>query len=173
MSLSPQDSSLELLDVVDATDRVVGRAPRGEVHRLGLRHRAAHILVFNAKAEVFVQRRAWWKECQPGRWDTSAAGHLDAGEDYAVAAVRELEEELGLRAETGLRFLCRLEAGPETGNEFVNVYSFVTEQEPRPDPHEIIEGRWCAAEALEAWMAAEPQSFTAAFREIWNRYRQR
>lgn len=159
--------------MVDAGDCVLGQVPRGEVHRLGLRHRAAHILVFNAKGEVFVQRRAWWKECQPGRWDTSAAGHLDAGEDYASAAARELEEELGLRAGDSLAFLCRLEAGPETGNEFVNVYCLVTEELPRPDPHEIIDGRWCAAEALETWMAAEPESFTAAFREIWNRHRQR
>lgn len=173
MSPPLHDSARDLLDVVDASNAVIAQVPRVEVHRLGLRHRAAHILVFNPKAEVFVQRRAWWKECQPGRWDTSAAGHLDAGEDYAAAAARELVEELGLHAEDGLHFLCRLEAGPDTGHEFVHVYWVVTEEEPQPDPNEIIDGRWCTPEALNAWMATEPDAFTAAFREIWKRYQQR
>ena len=172
MSSLPSEPALELLDVVDADDRVIGCAPRGEVHRQGLRHRAAHILVFNPQGEVFVQRRAWWKECQPGRWDTSAAGHVDAGETYTRAACRELEEELGIRAGDDLRLLCQLAAGPQTGNEFVAVYEVVTDQTPHPDPHEIIDGRWCTAEALEVWLAAEPESFTAAFHEIWKRYRQ-
>ncbi|MEZ4483939.1 MAG: NUDIX domain-containing protein [Syntrophotaleaceae bacterium] len=33
---------------------------------------------------------------QPGRWDTSVGGHLDAGEDYHSGALREMAEELGI-----------------------------------------------------------------------------
>ena len=86
----------ELFDVVDAQDRVVGQAPRREVHAKQLRHRAVHVLVFDEKGAVFLQKRSMGKDSCPGTWDSSCSGHLDAGEDYDAAAVRELREEIGL-----------------------------------------------------------------------------
>lgn len=157
--------------MVDAHDRVLQRLSRAEVHARGLRHRAAHVLVTDPGGRVFVQRRAWWKECQPGLWDTSAAGHLSAGEDYATAAARELEEELGLRPAAPLQVLCRLEASADTGFEFVAVFLAVADSEPQPDPGEIIDSRWCKVADLEAWLATSPADFTSAFREIWSRWR--
>src|SRR4029077_16973950 len=50
-----QDAAGEIFDVVDGDDRVVEQATRGEVHARGLRHRATHILVFNARGEIFLQ----------------------------------------------------------------------------------------------------------------------
>ena len=57
----------EIFDVVDADDRVIDQQPRSEVHRLGLRHRAIHLLVFNAAGELFLQKRSMKKDCFPGR----------------------------------------------------------------------------------------------------------
>ena len=74
--------SEEIFDIVDERDEVVGRRPRSEVHRLGLQHRAVHVLVFNARGELFLQKRSMQKDCFPGAWDSSAAGHLDSGESY-------------------------------------------------------------------------------------------
>jgi len=54
--------SEEIFDVVDANDQVIGQQPRSEVHRLGLRHRAIHLLVFNAKGELFLQKRSMKKK---------------------------------------------------------------------------------------------------------------
>jgi isopentenyldiphosphate isomerase len=86
----------ELFDVVDEQDRVLRREARAEVHRQRLLHRAVHILVFNIRGEVYLQRRSAKKDTYPHRWTTSCSGHVDAGEDYDTAAVRELAEELGL-----------------------------------------------------------------------------
>ncbi len=159
----------ELLDVVDAGNRVVGAASRAEVHRQRLRHRAVHVLVLRTDGAVFVQRRAEHKECAPGLWDTSAAGHVGHGESYAAAAPRELAEELGLHGEC-LVEVGQLPAGPDTGNEFVRVYRCVTQAEPRPDAHEIAASGWFTPAALTAWMGREPQAFTAVFRTIFARY---
>ena len=97
--------SEEIFDVVDERDEVVGRNTRNEVHRLGLQHRAVHVLVFNSRGEIFLQKRSMQKDRQPGLWDSSASGHLNCGEDYDACAVRELGEELGpaLRLDQGLR----------------------------------------------------------------------
>src|ERR1700688_3397594 len=88
--------SEEIFDVVNEQDRVIGQRPRSEVHRLGLMHRAVHVLVFNARGEVFLQKRSMTKDREPGKWDSSTSGHLDSGEDYDAGAVRELREEIGL-----------------------------------------------------------------------------
>jgi len=60
-------SSDEIFDVVDELDRVIGTAPRSEVHRRKLRHRAVHVLLFNTRAELFVQKRSAAKDTFPRR----------------------------------------------------------------------------------------------------------
>ena len=90
----------ELLSVVDENDCIIDTCPRHIIHATGLRHRAVHILVFNEQGQLFLQKRSMKKDLNGGLWDTSAAGHVDAGEDYDVSAVREIEEELGISADT-------------------------------------------------------------------------
>lgn len=163
-----RDSGADLLDVVDAEDRVIGVASRADVHALSLRHRSVHILVHDGRGRFYVQRRSEFKDCQPGLWDTSAAGHVDHGEDYHVAAPRELAEELGLHGLV-LTPVASLPASADTGFEFVRVYAACANAEPQPDPGEIAEARWCDRDELARWIAREPERFTASFRCIFAR----
>jgi len=86
----------ELLSVVDENDCIIDTCPRHIIHATGLRHRAVHILVFNELGQLFLQKRSMKKDLNGGLWDTSAAGHVDADEDYDISAIREVEEELGI-----------------------------------------------------------------------------
>ena len=87
----------DALEIVDDADRVIGKASRTRCHGdPSLVHRAAHVLVFNHQDELLLQKRADDKLIQPGRWDSSVGGHLDPGESYRQAAIREMGEELGL-----------------------------------------------------------------------------
>jgi isopentenyldiphosphate isomerase len=74
-------------------------APKSEAHRRGLYHRCFHCWIADPEREggpyLFVQRRALQQENWPGRLDTTAAGHLSAGESV-MDGLREVEEELGL-----------------------------------------------------------------------------
>lgn len=162
-------SDEEQFDVVDADDRVIDRQPRSLVHAQRLRHRAAHVLVYDDTGRLYVQRRAWTKECSPGRWDSSAAGHVASGEDYASAARREVEEELGIPVEATLTPMFKIAASADTGEEFVWVYSTVTSRSVSPDPVEIIDGRWCTPAEIGEWLTRSPTAFTATFRLIWTR----
>src|SRR5438105_1676614 len=63
----------EIFDVVNERDEVIGQATRQEVHRKGLKHRATHVLVFNSRGKVFLQKRSVRKDRQPGLWDSSAS----------------------------------------------------------------------------------------------------
>lgn len=92
-------SSNEIVAIVDKHDRVSGSASRSEMRRLRLIHRASYILVFNAKGELFVQKRTMNKDIYPGYWDIAAGGVVLAGESYEESAARELLEELGITTE--------------------------------------------------------------------------
>jgi 16S rRNA (adenine1518-N6/adenine1519-N6)-dimethyltransferase len=158
-------SQSEIFPVVDESDRVMRTAPRGEVHGNNLRHRAVHILLFNAQNEVFLQKRSRWKDRHPLVWDSSAAGHVDAGEEYDDAARRELREELGL--ETVLRPLVRLSASERTGQEFIWLYTGLWDGPIAFDPVEIEAGEYFPSETVTAWIDARPGDFAPGFVECW------
>ncbi len=159
-------ATVEMIDIVDADNNVIGSAPRSEVHGRGLRHRAVHMLIVDGQGRIYLQRRSEHKDVDPGLWDTSAAGHVDSGEEYLAAAQRELGEELALR-DVALRAICDLPAQPETGQEFVRVYVGCTAVEPRPDPREIAAGGWWSSTDIVQWLAREPAAFTATFKQIF------
>jgi len=160
----------EIFDVVDGENRVVAQVTRAEVHAEGLLHRAVHVLVFNRKGEVFLQRRSRLKDVHPGLWDTSAAGHLDAGEDYPEAAVRELKEELGISGAQPVE-IARIAACPETGNEFVRLYRVEHSGALRWPAAEIETGLWMPPDQVDAWTRARPKDFATGFLECWKVFR--
>jgi isopentenyldiphosphate isomerase len=159
----------EIFDVVDASDQVVGRRSRGEVHRLGLMHRATHVLVFNSRGEVFLQQRSLAKDRQPGLWDSSASGHLDAGESYDACAARELREELGIATVAALERLFKVPASPQTDQEHVWIYRVKAEGPFQLNPEEIRGGAWFSPDAVTEWMAARPGDFAGTLLLIWPR----
>ena len=161
--------SEEIFDVVNERDEVIGRAPRSEVHARGLLHRAVHVLVYNARGEVFLQKRSMYKDRQPGVWDSSASGHLDSGEDYDACAVREVREEIGLSLAHPPERLFKLDACEETDAEFVWIYRCESEGPFTLHPEEIDAGGWFAPAEVTRWMAERPQEFASALLFIWNR----
>ena len=102
------DPSLELVDLVDLEDRVLGQVTRGRVRGENLLHRGVSVLVWNGRGELFVHRRTDTKDVFPGLHDLFVAGVVGAGETYAEAARREAQEELsivGPRPEELFRYL--------------------------------------------------------------------
>lgn len=157
----------EWFDVVDERDEVVGRALRREVHARGLWHRAVHVLVFDALGRVFLQKRSMLKDLSPGQWDSSCSGHLDAGEDYDAAAVRELREEIGVVATAAPARWFRIDSCRETGWEFVWVYRLRHDGPLTLEPSEIQYGEWVAPEEVASRLAARPDDFCPSFRLLW------
>jgi isopentenyl-diphosphate delta-isomerase type 1 len=159
----------EIFDVVNERDEVIGKKAREEVHRLGLMHRATHVLVFNQRGQVFLQKRSMKKDRQPGLWDSSASGHVDSGEDYDACAVRELREEIGLEISEVPRRLFKLTASPETDQEHVWVYRCESEGPFQLHPDEIERGYWFEREEVTRWMNERPDDFASALLVIWKK----
>ena len=162
--------SEEIFDVVNEHDEVIGRAPRREVHRTRLRHRAIHVFVFNARGEIFLQKRSMSKDSSPGLWDSSASGHVDSGEDYDACAVRELREEIGLVVSACPTRVFKVGPCAETGQEFVWLYHGMSEGPFVLHPEEIERGDWFARAHVNAWVEERPQEFAPAFVLLWKKF---
>ncbi|PAW72356.1 MAG: NUDIX hydrolase [Pedosphaera sp. Tous-C6FEB] len=157
----------EIFDVVDDRDRIISRQTRREVHLRGLKHRAVHVLVFNQRGELFLQKRSFKKDTFPGAWDSSASGHLDAGENYDTCAVRELREEIGLVVPRCPKRQFKIDACEETGREFVWVYRCDANGPFRLNQEELECGAFFKPDHINRWMAERPRDFADAFRLVW------
>jgi isopentenyldiphosphate isomerase len=131
----------ELVDVVDAEDRVIGRATRAEIRAQKLRHRATYILVFNASGQLFVHQRTATKDVYPSYFDVVVGGVVGAGESYDEGARRELAEELGITSATPRPILA---FQYEDGDNRVNgrVYSCSYDGPLALQADEIASGEW-------------------------------
>ena len=159
---------IEWLDIVDEHDKVVGKAPRDQIHRENHWHRSAHIALFNSRGQMFVQLRSKNKDSSAGLWDTSAAGHVDSGESYEQCAVRELFEELGVQITADqLEHTGRLRPQAGNGFEFTEIYIVRSDQPLTLQQEEIDDGRWVNSADLDAWVLERPSDFTETFHIIW------
>lgn len=93
---------MELFDICDEQGNPTGdKVERSEAHAKGICHRTAHIWIAkqeNGRYKVLLQKRSMDKDSFPGRYDTSSAGHIQAGDEPMESALRELGEELGIKA---------------------------------------------------------------------------
>ena len=101
---------MELFDILDEDGKQTGLVrERGVAHREGSLHGTVHMWIVREKKEgydVLLQKRSEKKDSYPGRYDISASGHIEAGQEPLAAAIREMKEELGLTAvEGGLRYI--------------------------------------------------------------------
>ncbi len=156
----------ETFDVVDENDSVTGQATRGEVHERDLLHRAVHVFVVNKRGDILLQQRSRLKDRHPGVWDSSVSGHLDAGESYEAAAVRELDEEMGIR-DAAPEEIARLTACAETGWEHICLYRARHDGALRFPAAEVDAALWMPPEELRQWIAARPEDFAPGFLECW------
>lgn len=161
-------SSEELFDVVDEADNVLEVRTRSDVHRLKLMHRAVHIFVFRSDQQMLIHLRTDSKEEFPSVWTSSASGHVSSGEDYATSAQRELQEELGIQAK--LKRALRVDACPETSNEFTELFVANSDDPITVDPEEIADIEWVAVDEIDRRLAKCPDDFSPAFQLLFRRF---
>ena len=92
----------EIFDIIDTQGNPTGETvTREKAYAEGIPHRTAHIWIIREKygrTEVLLQKRSMNKDSFPGKFDTSSAGHIQAGDEPLESALRELGEELGIQA---------------------------------------------------------------------------
>ena len=167
----PQNDD-EIFDVVDENDVPVSKATRAEVHAKNLIHRAVHVLVFNRNGDLWLQKRSSRKDKNPGVWDSSVSGHLDAGEDYLTAAIRELGEEIGVEKNSeDLKQVVSVKPTEETGWEHIQLYTTQHDGAVNFPAAEIESMMPFPIAEIKAWVEVSPTDFSPTFRmmfEAWS-----
>ncbi len=168
-------SDAEELILVDADDRVLGHASKGDAHDgQGNLHRAFSLFVFNSAGELLLQQRSPGKRLWPGFWANSCCSHPRRGESMQQATERRLAEELGMQCE--LHYLFKFEyhadyQGLGAEHELCSVYVGQTDAPVQANRSEVAAWRFVSPGELDAEMHSHPQRFTPWLKLEWQRLR--
>lgn len=162
----PHDPDEELA-IVDENDKVIGHAPRREIHQKGLRHREVAVVIINSKGQILSQRREDNK-----KYTCSAAGHFHYLQSYKEAAVREVEEELGIQVsldDLNEHVVYCFDLDPMKNHKnavFYRIYIHKADiqlEDIKIDTGEVDSVKYFAKEGLIKMMQEDPSQFSRGF----------
>lgn len=152
--------------LVDEDDNPLGTAPKATVHSTATPlHRGFSCHVLSPSHQVLVTRRSLSKFTWPGVWTNSFCGHPRPGETYEAAVARHAQSELGLTLDSlhvelpSFRYRA-VDASGTMENEWCPVYLAVAEQDPDPNPDEVMDLRWEKPSQLAAAIESAPWAFS-------------
>ena len=137
----------EIFDVVDEDDNVIAQATRKEIHDKKLIHRSVMFFTFDKKGRIFVSQRTKNKEFFKEYWSIVLGGHVNVGENYDEAVVREAKEEAHIDEKPFYMGSFKIRISEESEN--VRVYGFVIDKKPELDPFEIKQGTFLNMEEIK------------------------
>ncbi|KUP97147.1 isopentenyl-diphosphate Delta-isomerase [Thermobifida cellulosilytica] len=164
---SPVDTAgREEVVLLDERHRPIGAAAKSGVHHESTPlHLAFSCYIFDSRSRLLVTRRALGKQTWPGVWTNSCCGHPGPGEPVAEAVHRRVREELGLHV-TGLRLALpefryrAVDASGVVENEVCPVYVASADDDPRPDPAEVMDWQWVDWQTFVAMARNAPWSIS-------------
>lgn len=133
-----------------------------EIHEKGLPHRIVYIICRNEKGLILLQKRSPNMLTYPNLWDVSAAGHVDEGEAYEVAAERELREELGVSGYSLREVDAFYDEHVFEGRRMKRFCKVYTVDLPANikltiDPEEISDTRWLSLAEVKRLLKLQPE----------------
>ncbi|MCX6781822.1 MAG: NUDIX domain-containing protein [Candidatus Magasanikbacteria bacterium] len=123
---------MEMLDIVDSGDNVIGLVSKEDAYKKLLCHRISHVLIFNDEGKMALQLRSNNVSFCPNHWSTAVGGHVQAGETYKQAAAREYSEELGANSSIELVGKDFYQV-PDSPDKFISVFKTSFNGPFRPD----------------------------------------
>ena len=163
----------ELVVLVDEQDNEIGLMPKMEAHEKAVLHRAFSVFVLNEKGELMLQQRAGSKYHSPLLWTNTCCSHQRSGETSLSAGKRRLMEEMGFVTDLKELFTFIYKAPFENGlteHELDHVLLGYYEQDPDINREEVQDWKWMSIQEIAEDMKASPESYTAWFRIVFNRF---
>jgi isopentenyldiphosphate isomerase len=165
------DSQKELLVRVNEKNEVIGPIERGLAHKSKTTYRTIYVIVKDMEGKVLIQKRSRTKDLFPGCWDLSVGGHVNFGNSYAFTAIRELDEELGIKArEKELRYMGEVLVKLPLSSEFFWVYEYSLNEGQKIEfaREEVSEIKWMSMELIKKTMSEKSLNWYARPLQVVN-----
>jgi 16S rRNA (adenine1518-N6/adenine1519-N6)-dimethyltransferase len=158
------------IDVVNEKDEVVGKELKSKKPEQGFISRVVAIFVQDSSGRLIVCKRASHKKIDADKYDLSAFGNVDAGENYEQAAQRELREETGLACPVKMldKFYQENEHDGKKFKIFCGVFLVKSDEEPKLN-HEVVSFRKMSVGEIKKEMTKNPNIFCQGFKNDFNR----
>jgi len=158
----------ELITEVDKDDNVLGLRPRDDFYSINsIIHRGAHLILFNSKNQILLQKRALDKKWSPGLYAYSVSGTV-ADESYEDCIKREMMEELGISIP--VRYIFKHFVLDKNGKAFHAIFVGKTDLETIPDYSEMSEILWVPEDMLKKDIETHPEQYSFSFAEGMKKY---
>lgn len=165
----------EQVILVNENDEKIGLMPKMEAHEKALLHRAFSVFIFNENHELMLQQRAKDKYHSPGLWTNTCCSHQRDGESSIAAGKRRLQEEMGfvtdLKETTSFIYKAPFDNGL-TEHEYDHILVGNYNDAPIPNPNEVSDWKWMSLEAVKNDIENNPESYTAWFKIIFQKFYQ-
>jgi isopentenyldiphosphate isomerase len=142
----------EFLDLVDENDCVVQTVPRSYVYQNNLcsQMRSVWLLMKNKQGQFWIPRRSMTVNRLPGHLDGSVVGHVQAGETYQQALIREAQEEIRIDiSKDSFKYLGKLTPHEHGAFCFAAIYELEIDSAPKNwNKDEIGDWYWMTADQI-------------------------
>ena len=140
----------EYLDLGGEQDEVIGKKLRSEVYAEGLSNfRVVNAFIVNSEDKLWLPRRGPNKRIFPLCLDMSMGGHVESGETYDQAFMRETKEELNIDTDAvSWKILGHLTPQKDAVAAYMNVYEIRSDETPSFNPDDFIEYFWLTPNEL-------------------------
>ncbi len=144
------DSPEEILDLVNEQDEVIGSDTRKEIYAQGLRNfRVVHAFIRNDEGKFWIPRRVSTKKLYPNGLDYSIAGHVESGETYKEALMKEAREEVNLDlTKVPYKEIARFNPFTHNVHCFQRVYEVSANDVPTYNPEDFSGFEWLTPEEI-------------------------
>jgi isopentenyl-diphosphate Delta-isomerase len=158
---------LQQVILVSEQDEQTGVMEKIEAHQKALLHRAFSVFIFNENGEMLLQQRAFGKYHSPGLWSNACCSHPQPGEETVAAAMRRVNEELGITIPLEKRFHFIYKAEFENGlteYEFDHVFTGQFNQAPAINKEEVNDYCYKSMREIKESLQTHSQKYTAWFK---------
>ncbi|HMI09452.1 MAG TPA: NUDIX domain-containing protein [Candidatus Saccharimonadales bacterium] len=164
----------ERLTLVDENDQLIRVGDRKEAWANGYYTRNIRVVLRDQNGRFLSQKRSMKKDTFAGMWTVAASGHVDEGETWVEAALRETREEIGISASLKLvgDFIFKNDEGDKKIRQIIHVYEGIIDGSTQFDleEDEVEDIKWYELDELKSLMQEIPDKFTPSFRETISRF---
>jgi isopentenyl-diphosphate delta-isomerase len=153
--------------LVNSDDKELGTMEKLKAHQSGTLHRAFSIYLINKNGDFLLQRRAADKYHSAGLWTNTCCSHPLPKETTMQAAIRRLDEEMGIATSLTHLFHFTYRVAFANGlieHELDHVYLGNFNDTPRPNPEEVMDWKYISADEIIKDVKLHPELYTEWFK---------